>query len=163
MKHFTTHRIALSAIVAALYFAFTTLLTPISYGPVQFRVAEALCVLPFLFPETAVGLFVGCALANILGGYGLPDIVFGSLATLIAGILTAKCRIKWLAPLFPVVINAVVVGAVLALSLVPENPLGAFPLFAVEVGAGELGVVGIIGLPLLLGLERVIKKQETRG
>ncbi|MDR3149719.1 MAG: QueT transporter family protein, partial [Oscillospiraceae bacterium] len=151
MKRLTVHRIALAAVVAALYFALTTLLAPISYGPVQFRVAEALCVLPFLFPETAVGLFVGCALANVLGGYGMSDIIFGSLATLIAGILTAKCRVKWLAPLFPVVINAIVVGAVLSFTLVPENPFSAFPLFAIEVGGGELGVLYAVGLPLLLG------------
>ena len=83
-------------------------------GVVQCRFSEALCVLPFFFPETVWGLFAGCLITNILSPYGLLDLIVGSLATLIAALLTARCRKKWLAPLPPVVLNTLLVGAVIA-------------------------------------------------
>lgn len=83
------------AMVGAVYAALTMMLAPISYGNVQFRVSEALCVLPFFLPETAVGLFLGCALANTISAAGVLDIVFGSLATLGAGLCTAAFGRTW--------------------------------------------------------------------
>ena len=77
------HSIATAAIVGAAYAAMTIALAPISYGAVQLRVSEVLCILPFFIPGTAWGLFVGCALANILTG-NIFDIIFGSLAPLAA-------------------------------------------------------------------------------
>lgn len=106
--------LALGAVVAALYVALCFLLQPVAYGPVQFRVSEALCVLPLFFPEAIPGLFIGCVLANVLGGYGVLDIVFGSLATLIAAALSYRFRKNlWVALCFPVVVNAVVIPVVL--------------------------------------------------
>ena len=81
-------RIALAAVTAALYAGLTMALAPISFGVVQFRVAEALTLLPFIMPEAVPGLFVGCLLANFLGGFGIIDVVFGSAATLAAACLT---------------------------------------------------------------------------
>ncbi len=81
--------IAYSGIIAALYAVLTIALAPLSYGVYQIRVSEALTVLPFIYAPAAVGLFVGCFVANIFGGNGLQDIVFGSLLTLLAGISTA--------------------------------------------------------------------------
>ena len=102
------------AAVAAIYAALTLALAPISYGAVQVRVSEALTVLPFFMPRSAVpGLFLGCFLANFLGGAGIWDVVFGSAATLIAAMLTARCRSRMLSPLAPVLVNAVVVGCLL--------------------------------------------------
>ena len=114
MHKMTVRQLTTAAIVGALYAALTLLSSAfgIAYGPVQFRISEALCVLPFLFPETAWGLFVGCWVSNLISPYGALDMVVGSLATLIAALWTAKCRRKWLAPLPPVVCNAVLVGAV---------------------------------------------------
>ena len=97
MRKITTRQMTVAAIVGALYAALTLLSSVfgIAYGPVQFRFSEALCVLPFLFPETAWGLFAGCWVANLLSPYGLPDMIIGSLATLIAALWTSKCRSKW--------------------------------------------------------------------
>lgn len=78
----STRKLAAAAVVGAAYAALTLVLAPISFGLVQFRVSEALCILPAFVPCTAWGLWAGCAIANLAGGYGLPDIVFGSLATL---------------------------------------------------------------------------------
>ncbi len=150
-----TRQIAISAVVAAAYAALTIALAPISYGPVQFRVAEALCVLPFICPASAWGLFIGCIIANMYGGYGILDIVFGSLATLFAGLVTARMPFKWLAPLPPVIFNGLIVGALLALTLTPENSMGSFPGFAGWVALGEVAVCYALGLPLLYGLSKL--------
>ncbi|MGI5970671.1 MAG: QueT transporter family protein [Oscillospiraceae bacterium] len=148
-------RLASSAVLAALYASLTVALAGISYGEVQFRIAEALCVLPFFLPETAWGLFVGCIIANIVGGNGLPDIVFGSLSTLLACFITSKIRIKWLAPLPPVLINAAAVGAMLAMLYYPAELFWeSFGICALSVGFGEAVVCYGLGLPLILVLER---------
>lgn len=103
-----------SALIAALYAGLTLLFLPISFGQVQMRVSEALTVLPVLFPSAIPGLFVGCLLANLLGGSPWQDVLFGSLATLTAAVLTRLLRKHlWLAALMPVVINALVVGLLL--------------------------------------------------
>lgn len=144
-----TRKIVRIAIIAALYAAVTIMLAPISYGPVQVRVAEALTILPFIFPESVVGLFLGCLLANVYGGLGVIDIVFGSLATLLAGYFTTKMPSIYLAPLPPVLVNAVVVGYIL------YYVVGA-PLFItmVYVGLGQLLACYFLGLPLLFWLKR---------
>ena len=85
------------AAIAAIYAALTLALAPISYGAVQVRVSEALTVLPFFMPHSAVpGLFLGCLLANFLGGAGIWDVIFGSAATLVAAMITARCRSRML-------------------------------------------------------------------
>ena len=80
--------LAVGAAIAAVYAVLTYLLAPISYGAVQFRVAEAMTLLPILMPEAIPGLFVGCLLANLLGGAGPLDVIFGSLTTLVAAVMT---------------------------------------------------------------------------
>lgn len=108
------------ALVAALYTALTYLssLFGLSSGVIQFRISEALCVLPLFIPEAVMGLFVGCILSNILTGAVLWDVVFGSVATLIAALATRALKLlpeklKWLATLPPVISNAVIVPFVL--------------------------------------------------
>ncbi|MDR2605899.1 MAG: QueT transporter family protein [Oscillospiraceae bacterium] len=152
-------KIVLCGTTAALYFALTAALAPISFGAVQFRIAEALCVLPFLFPETVIGLFVGCILANLFSPFGWIDVAFGSAATLLAAVCTAKCRVKWLAPLFPVIVNALIVGGLITVVYEPSVHWETFPINAAYVGAGELGVMYVLGLPLLLVLERLVKQR----
>ena len=115
-------KIAFAAVVAAVYAALTMALAPLSYGPVQFRISEVLCILPFFFPFTTWGLFVGCVIANLLSAYGALDIIFGSLATLAAAVCTMavghmdrqKTVSKVLACLPPVIFNGVIVGALIA-------------------------------------------------
>ena len=148
-------RMTFAAVVAALYAALTLVLAPISYGPVQFRISEVLCILPFFIPSSTWGLVVGCVVANLIGGNGILDVVFGSLATLVAGVATSLIPNKPLACLPPAVANGLIVGAVLAKVLTPDAFAASFPLFALEVFAGEAAVLFIIGLPLMYLLPRV--------
>ena len=154
---FTAKYLARAAIIAAIYVILTYLagIWNLAYGPVQFRFSEALTVLPFLFPEAVPGLFVGCIVSNLISPYGVLDLVVGSAATLIAALWTAKCGRRILAPLPPVVANAVLVGAMIAWY---EAGFGAgfpaaFAYNALTVGAGELAVCYLLGLPLLKVLE----------
>ena len=158
MRKIKVRQLAVAAMGGALYAVLTLLSSAfgIAFGPVQFRISEALCVLPFLFPETAWGLFVGCWVSNLISPYGALDMVVGSLATLIAALWTAKCRRKWLSPLPPVVCNAILVGAVLAWqqSGSAETFVPAFALNALSVGLGEAVVCFGLGLLLLNALEK---------
>ena len=114
MSKFSTRDLTLAAVLAAVYAALTMLLPIPQYGPVQFRLAEALTVLPFVCPAAAPGLFIGCLLANLLSPYGLLDMVVGSGATLLACLLTMRMPSRYLAPLPPVLCNAILVGATIA-------------------------------------------------
>jgi uncharacterized membrane protein len=150
-SHFTVLDIAVAAVIAALYAALTVAFAPISYGAVQFRIAEALTLLPVLFPQAIPGLAVGCLVANLVGGYGIWDVVFGTLATLIAAVLTYRLRKRlWLAAVPPVLVNAVVIGLLLHYVL-------ALPLLATmgSVGLGQLAVVAVLGIPLVYALKRI--------
>ena len=163
--------IAVSAIIAAVYAALTVALAPISYGPVQFRASEALTVLPFLMPGTVYGIFIGCVIANLYTGSVL-DIVFGSLATLLAGLLTAyfgkkgsTVKNRLLGCLMPVVFNAVIVGAVLTWGYqfmeFPNSPLMSYGFNALPVGLGEAVVLYLIGYTLLCQLPKIKVIRET--
>ena len=144
MKHKNTQKLTLAAMTAAAYAALSLLgaVFGLTFGPIQVRFSEALCLLPFLFPETAWGLGVGCLIANLFSPYGALDIVVGSLSTLIAALLTARCQKKWLAPLPPVVLNTLLVGAVIAYeetgltAAFPINPL-PLPFEQVRVSCRE--------------------------
>lgn len=83
-----TKFVARTGIIAALYFILTFAVAPIAYGPLQFRIGEALTLLPLLFPEAILGLTIGCLGANILSPFSWADVVFGTLATLVAGCMT---------------------------------------------------------------------------
>ena len=145
-----TDRIVKTAIVAAIYAALTIGLSPLSYGPIQFRLSEVLILLAFVNSDYIVGLTIGCLIAKLLGPYGLADIAFGTFATLVSAYLvnvTPKL-IKnkyaiWVASLWPVLANAVIVG--LMLNIFFKLP---FLLCMLEVGIGEFGVVTVVGVPL---------------
>ena len=109
-------RLTTAGMIAAVYAAATLLLPIPQYGPVQFRVAECMTLLPFLFPEAIPGLVVGCFLANFIGSPFVLDWLFGTLATLIAALLTRKMPNVWLAAVPPVLCNAAIVGAEIAWS-----------------------------------------------
>ncbi|MBR0208205.1 MAG: QueT transporter family protein [Oscillospiraceae bacterium] len=159
-----TLRIAAASVVAAAYAALTVALAPLSYGAVQFRVSEALTVLPFFLPCTTWGLWIGCILANLYTG-SIADIVFGSLATLLAALLTAyfgkkgnTVKNRLLGCLMPVVSNAVIVGAVLTWGYQIQqfsSPLASFAFNALTVGLGEAGVLYLIGYTLLRQLPKI--------
>ncbi len=153
-----------SAMIAAVYLVLTMLFYATSFQPMQSRLAEALTILPYFTPVAIPGLFVGCLLANIIGGYGIIDIVVGSLTTLLAAFLTyklthGKSGRKWLAPLPPVLLNAVIVGV--ELNYLSGTPSwGAFLGIMVSVGVGQIIACYIVGLPLMYLLEKSKKIGE---
>ena len=158
MKKLDVRQLTLSAMVAAIYFVLSYFgsIFGLTYGPVQCRFAEALCVLPFLFPSTIPGLFVGCLLTNLMSTVPL-DIVVGSLATLLAAFWTSKMPNRYLAPLPPVICNGVIVGAMLTWYEVGFGE-GFWSLFAfngLSVAVGELLACYILGSILLYVLPRV--------
>lgn len=146
--------LVLCGVIAAMYTALTVLLEPISYGGTQFRISEALTLLPMLFPQTVPALAVGCFLANLLGGCTLLDIIFGSLATLLAAYLTSKHTNPFLGAVYPVVINAIVIGAVLTVTTA-EPSWALLGLNMAGVGIGQLGACYLVGVPLVYVLRRV--------
>jgi uncharacterized membrane protein len=157
MSRFSTRKIAFAALVAAVYAALT-MINPWGYGPIQFRISELLCILPFFFPYSVWGLFVGCLLSNLISAYGVYDIAFGSLATLIAAFCTMRLgRIrpqtvltKALACLPPVVFNALIIGWVIVLN----TPGESYWFTALTVGLGEAAVLYALGLPAMVVLPK---------
>ena len=145
-----TRRLALAGLIAAVYTAATLILPIPQYLGVQFRVAEAMTVLPFLFPEAIPGLVVGCFLANLLGSPIMLDWIFGTLATLLAALWSRRMPSLWLAALPPVVCNAAIVGAEIAWFAVQDGAAfwPAYGLNALTVGIGEAAACYILGVPL---------------
>ena len=149
-KFLTTRSVCLSAMIAALYAALTLLLAPISYGAIQCRISEAMTLLPILLPQAIPGLVIGCLVANLLSPVAIWDVLFGTLATLIAAMGTYWLRKKpILAALCPVVANGVIVGIMLAVFY-------ALPLWMtmLEVAVGEAVAVAL-GFILLAALRKV--------
>ncbi len=148
-----------AALIAALYVVLTELANSLGLASqaIQVRFSEALTVLPFFTPAAIPGLFIGCILSNLLTGCAVWDIVFGSVATLLGALGTyavGKLSFhgkKWLTPLPPIVANTVIIPWILSLVYQLE---GSIPYFMLTVGAGELISCGILGLLLLLALEK---------
>ena len=142
-----------AAMIAAIYVVLTFLanLLGIANGVIQVRFSESLCVLPYFTSAAIPGLFIGCLISNIVTGCALPDIVFGSLATLIGALVTYAFRkYKWIAPVGPIIANAVIIPFVLLYAY------GIQPLWFsfITVTAGEIISCGILGMLLLFALER---------
>ena len=122
----------------------------------QIRFSEALTILPVLLPEAVPALAVGCLLANILGGCTIFDIVFGTLATLLAALCTRRLRERfWLAAVMPVLFNGVIVGAVIHYCYAPVL---ALPLCMLFVAAGEAVACLIVGPLLIRAMRRIPAK-----
>lgn len=156
----STIKLARSAIIGALYFVLTYFLAPISYGPLQFRVAEAFTLLPLLFPEAIVGLSIGCLLANVFSAYGWYDMVFGTLATLIAAVLTYLIG-KWLrekklvfraliGSIPPILVNAILLPLIWLLF---SGDTMYWLNFAMIL-ATQTGTIIVIGTPLVMALDK---------
>jgi uncharacterized membrane protein len=118
MRKFTTRDLTLAAVVAALYavLGYFGDIFGLTFGPVQIRFAEALTVLPFLFPATAPGLAIGCLITNLISPYGPLDVVFGTLATAMAAYITMKMPRWYLAALPPILVNAIILPPIWAWS-----------------------------------------------
>ncbi|WP_262398382.1 QueT transporter family protein [Zongyangia hominis] len=161
-----TRAVVEGALIAALYAALSIALAPISFGQVQVRVSEALTLLPLFTPNAIWGVTIGCVLSNTIGMFmgvnilGFLDIIFGSLATLLAALITRKLKkpaikgLPILAPLPPVLLNAVVVGAELTFVTVNHFDARVFLLNAAYVGLGQLLACYVLGLMLVWLLQR---------
>ena len=152
-KHLNVLFMAQAAMIAAIYVVVTLLGASFAYGQVQVRLSEALTILPVFTPAAIPGVFLGCLISNILGGCILPDIILGSLATLIGAVFTWKLRSrsKYLAPLPPIIANVLVVPFVLKYGYMMPFPI---PLMMLTVGIGEIISCGILGLLLHTVLNR---------
>ena len=168
-----------AAIIAALYAALTlsqgVLFPYLTFGPIQFRVSEVLCILALYTPAAIPGLTIGCIIGNLASNLGPIDLLLGPLASLLAALSMYGLRnIRWfrlpiLAALMPALFNGVLVGFEIAL-LEAINRLTAgtdgefffsaveFLTFGGEVAVGELGVLLILGLPLSVLLDRKAEK-----
>ena len=152
-KTLSVQFVAQAAVIAAIYVVLTLLFAPFSYGEVQVRLSEALTILPVFTPADVPGLFVGCLLSNILGGCIVPDIIFGSLATLTGAVFTYLLRnqSRFLAPLPPILANALIVPFVLRFGYQVPLPI---PFMMLTVGIGEVISCGVFGMILYAALYR---------
>lgn len=150
MKRFSLLMLVRGAIIASLYIVLTLALAPVSYGPVQVRVSEALTVLPVLYPEAIPALFIGAMVANLGSPLGLIDILGGSFVTLAAALATYRLRhTVRLALLPPVLFNAFLI------SIYVRHLLGWPYLWTVlSIGAGQAAAVLLLGWPLLRFLKK---------
>ncbi|CEQ30186.1 citrulline cluster-linked gene [[Clostridium] sordellii] len=146
-----TKKLVMTSLVAAIYAVLTLVLGAISYGPIQFRIAEIMVLLAFIKKDYIWGLTIGCFLANVIGPYGAPDIVFGTTATFLSvyaiyltgKVMKGKKYAILIASIWPTLINAVIIGFML-------NIFVGMPLILsmIQVGFGEFVVITIIGVPL---------------
>ena len=147
-----------ASLVAGMYIVLTFVsnIFGLASGAIQFRLSEALTLLPIIFPESVWGLFIGCLLSNLLTGCVIWDVIFGSLASLIAAFLTRKLKNKiFLASLCPVISNAVIVPFVLKYAY----GLGdAWWYLSLTVGIGEVAVCCLVAPLVLKGIYKHLKK-----
>ena len=142
--------IAFGAVIAAIYAVITYVTAPISFGAVQFRISEALCVLPVFMPAAVPGLFVGCFLANFMAGAAPMDVIFGSLATLIGAYGTYCLRRQGaLSVIPPIAANALIIPFVLRFAYGSEDLI---PYMMLTVGIGEILSIGILGNALRVAM-----------
>lgn len=151
----TTKIICFNAVIAALYIALTMALAPISYGVIQLRVAESLTILPAVLPFSVIGLFIGCAISNSISMFGIYDVIFGSLITLLAGFLTSKLKNKWLAPLPPIVLNAF--GLPLIWYLIGSETV--YWINVLSIFVSQTIILYLLGVPLLILIKKTVAKK----
>lgn len=156
-------KLARAAIIAALYAVLTVVTAPISYGSVQFRIAECLCILAFFYDEAVVGLTIGCVIANLFSPSSMLDVVLGSAATFVACLLSnltfkaIKNRVSGfiVGILFPIIVNALVVPIAI-ITVSPDE--GSYIIVALQIAAGQAGVLLTAGVVLYVVLLKLLDK-----
>ncbi|MCL2019427.1 MAG: QueT transporter family protein [Oscillospiraceae bacterium] len=144
-KKITIREVAFGAVLAAVYVALT-LINPLSFGEVQFRISEILVLFCFYNPVFCVPMILGCFIANFIASpFGWIDMLLGTAGTALA--VFPMCRLKsiWLSSLLPVVTNAVMVGIMIKYFFGSPLPLWQNMVF---VGLGQFVVITVIGVPL---------------
>ena len=159
-SRFSTRGLVRAGLIAAIYVTLTLIFQPISFGAIQFRVAEALTLLPILTVDAVPGLFIGCVLANLLGGGIWFDVALGSVATLLAALCTRGLRKRpAVAALMPAIFNGLIVGPVVYFAYVraPGDPVSVGTLLfnMATVAFGELVVCYVLGLPMVAALKKL--------
>lgn len=137
-----------AAMIAAIYVVLTIFISAfnLASGAIQIRISEALTILPAFTPAAIPGLFIGCLISNLITGAMLPDIIFGSLATLLGALGTYFLRkYKWAIPIPPILANVLIIPWIL--SYVYGFP-GSIPYFVLTVGVGEIISCGVLGMIL---------------
>ena len=165
MKKFPVKAVCRAGIIAALYAVLTIYLGSIAYGPFQIRPAEALTLLPLLYAESIPALFGGCLIANLVSPYGVPDIVVGSLITLVAACLTyiiprfVKNRFlrAGIGGIFPVFLNAII----LPIMWLIMGGMGSFWYNLLSMSCTQLVWVYVLGGPLYLAFERLSHSKRS--
>lgn len=151
-----TNFLVMGGLIAALY-AIATYLSAamgLAYGGIQFRISEALTILPIFTPAAIPGLIIGCFIGNLGSPFGMVDVLLGTFATAFAAVCTYSTRkitfkgLPLLSIFFPVLFNAIIVGTEVAWFLPEGFSAIGFLLSALEVGAGELVVCYGLGIPL---------------
>lgn len=153
-----TEKTAKTAVIAALYATLTyvSAIFGIAYGPIQFRISEALCILPLFSPQAAIGLTIGCFISNIMS-FNPLDMLFGTFATAVAAALTYLFRkvklfsLPLLSMLMPVIINSLVIGVEISFFYLDGFTFYGFAISALQVGIGEFVVIFGLGIPLYKG------------
>ncbi len=152
MKENKTRNLVFGALIAAIYVVLTMVFRPISYGPIQFRISEVLCVLPYFTPASIPGVFIGCLISNMLGGAVLMDVVFGSLATLIGAVGSWMLRKnRWMVSVPPILSNTLIIPWVLKFAYGSEDLIW---YMMVTVGIGEILAIGVLGQLLITVLAK---------
>ena len=156
----TTKKITQNAVVAALYIVLTLISTPLSFGMIQFRISEFLMLLCFFRKDYVIGVTIGCFVSNlamsatILGAGGWIDLLIGTTATLISGLIMPYTKRLFLSSLIPVIMNGLLVGLELSLVLEIDN----FWICSGFVALGEFVCVSIVGYLLILILMKKYRK-----
>lgn len=151
-KKLVTLYLTQGGVIAAIYVVVTLLFQAISFGPIQFRISELLCVLPYFTPAAIPGLFIGCLVGNVLGGAAIYDIIFGSLATLLGAIGSYAVR-RWkpLVAVPPIPANTLIVPFVLRMAYgIPD----AIWYLMATVGLGEVLAIGILGTGMMYAMDK---------
>ena len=151
-------------VIAVVYAAITVGMSYLNLAnpDYQLRISEAMCVLPYFLPAAVPGLFFGCLVGNFLGGCAMLDVIFGSLATLVAAIITACIRKKspWFAPLPAFIINTIVVPILLPFCQASTFRISRIPIYMIRVGAGEFVSCFVLGMLLLIFIKKQFQHNE---
>lgn len=161
-----TKKLVFAGVIAALYTAISLFLLPFTYGSLQFRAAESLTVLPYLFPNATFGLFIGCVITNMFSPFGIIDVIFGGTASLISALLTYRigkyfkqsAKGMFLAPVPPIIINAVVIGWEISFLSSEGFTMASFLLFGGQIFLSQLVICYGLGIPLLFIMRRFADK-----
>ncbi|MBQ9781823.1 MAG: QueT transporter family protein [Clostridia bacterium] len=159
LNNFTTKKLATCGIISAIYVALTLVLMPLSFGAIQVRISEALTILPLIFPEAIVGLTVGCLISNLFG-FGVFDVIFGTIATFLSALLTyyAGKKIKnnvlkfIVGGFFPVIINAIIIPFIFIITGSTDQ---VYIINFLTIFAGQFLSVYVVGVNVYLAIKKI--------